>query len=57
MGEIKNGARFEKEFEIKSEQEEGKSYKFKIIVDEGQIYLKCIDCFEDIFELSKDIVS
>ena len=27
-----------------------------MIVDDGQIYLKCIDKFEDIFEVSRDVV-
>jgi hypothetical protein len=30
--------------------------RFKLIVDDGQIYLKCIDKFEDIFEVSRDVV-
>jgi hypothetical protein len=30
--------------------------RFKLIVDEGTVYLKCIDSFEDIFEVSRDIV-
>ncbi len=30
--------------------------RFRLVVDEGQVYLKCIDAFEDIFEVSKDIV-
>lgn len=30
--------------------------QFKIIVKDAQIYLKCIDKFEDIFELSKDLI-
>lgn len=30
--------------------------RYKIIVQEGQIYLKCIDPFEDILQLSKETV-
>ena len=31
-------------------------YRFKVVVQDAQIYLQCIDKFEDIFELSKDLV-
>ncbi|CDW71687.1 UNKNOWN [Stylonychia lemnae] len=31
--------------------------RFKIIVQDGKIYLSCIDKFEDIFEISREIVS
>ncbi len=27
--------------------------KFKIIVEDGELYLQCIDTFEDIFEISR----
>ena len=43
-------SRYEREFTVRG----GK--KFKLIVDDGQIYLKCIDKFEDIFEVSRDVV-
>ena len=33
---------------------EGK--KFKIIVDHGELYLECIDPFEDVFEVSRDLI-
>ena len=31
--------------------------KYRIIVQEGQIYLKCIDPFEDILQLSRESVA
>lgn len=43
-------SRYEREFTVRG----GK--RFKLIVDDGQIYLKCIDKFEDIFEVSRDVV-
>lgn len=45
--------RYEKEFLI---GRGANKYRFKIIVKDAQIYLKCIDKFEDIFELSRDLV-
>lgn len=30
--------------------------RFKVIVEGGQIYVQCIDSFEDVFEISKDVV-
>jgi len=30
--------------------------RFKIIVDEGEVYLQCIDSFEDVFQISRDVV-
>eukprot|EP00347_Sterkiella_histriomuscorum_P024425 403331161 len=45
--------KYEREFAVGK----GKNkYRFKIIVKDAQIYLKCIDKFEDIFELNRDIV-
>ena len=43
-------SRYEREFTVRG----GK--RFKLIVDDGQIYLKCIDKFEEIFEVSRDVV-
>jgi hypothetical protein len=43
-------SRYEREFTVRG----GK--RFKLIVDDGQVYLKCIDKFEDIFEVSRDVV-
>lgn len=45
-----NGGKYEREFKITG----GK--RFKLIVDDGHVFLKCIDPFEDIFEVSRDIV-
>ena len=42
--------RYEREFSVRG----GK--RFKLIVDQAQIYLQCIDPFEDIFEVSREIV-
>lgn len=42
--------KYEKEFRNKH----GK--RFKLIVDQGQVYLRCIDNFEDIFEVSREII-
>ena len=33
-----------------------KLLKFKIIVEDGELYLQCIDPFEEIFEISKDAI-
>jgi hypothetical protein len=30
--------------------------KFKIVVDHGELFLECIDTFEEIFEVKKDLV-
>lgn len=30
--------------------------KFKIIVDHGELYLECIDPFEEVFEVNKDLI-
>ena len=38
------------------EDEAKKMLKFKIIVEEGELYLQCIDPFEQIFEISKDAI-
>ena len=37
-------------------QEPDKGRRFKIIVEGGQIYLQCIDSFEEVFEISKSMV-
>ena len=42
--------RYEREFSVRG----GK--RFKLIVDQAQIYIQCIDPFEDIFEVSREIV-
>ena len=36
------------------QSEDGK--KFKIIVDHGELYLECIDPFEEIFEVNRSLV-
>lgn len=46
-----HGGKYEREFTIK-----GSGKRFKLIVDEGVVFLKCIDTFEDVFEISRDIV-
>jgi len=38
------------------EAEEKKLMKFKIIVEDGELYLQCIDAFEDIFEISRQSI-
>jgi hypothetical protein len=43
-------SRYEREFAVRG----GK--RFKLIVDQGQVFLQCIDRFEDIFEVSREIV-
>lgn len=30
--------------------------RFKVIVDHGELYLECIDTFEEIFEIDKKLV-
>ena len=30
--------------------------KFKVIVDHGELYLECVDPFEEIFEIDKKLV-
>ena len=36
------------------DKKEGK--KFRIIVDHGELYLECVDPFEEVFEVSKDLI-
>jgi len=43
--------RFEKEYTAGPNK-----MRFKVIVQDGVVYLKCIDRFEDIFNLSRDII-
>ena len=38
------------------EKKDTKGSDFKIIVEHGELYLECIDSFEEIFELKKDLV-
>ena len=38
------------------EEENRKLLKFKIIVEDGELFLQCIDPFEEIFEISKDTI-
>lgn len=38
------------------EEENQKLLKFKIIVEDGELFLQCIDPFEEIFEISKDAI-
>ena len=38
------------------EEENRKLLKFKIIVEDGELFLQCIDPFEEIFEISKDAI-
>ena len=38
------------------EEENKKLLKFKVIVDDGELYLQCIDPFEEIFEISRDAI-
>lgn len=45
--------RYEREFSVGKGDYQP---KYKIIVLDGKIYLQCIDKFEDIFELSKEVV-
>ena len=54
--------KYEKEFQtgklglslLKQQGKEGK--KFKIIVEHGELYLECVDSFEEIFEVKRDLV-
>ena len=39
-----------------NEEEAKKRPRFKIIVEDGEVFFQCIDSFEDIFEVSKDLV-
>lgn len=41
---------------IKAQQPDNKGKQFKIIVEDGEVYLQCIDSFEDVFEINKEIV-
>lgn len=45
-----NTNKYEREFVVNG----GKRFRF--IVDDGQVFLQCIDKFEDIFEVSRDIL-
>lgn len=36
------------------EEEEANLLKFKVIVEDGELYLQCIDEFEEIFEISRE---
>ena len=38
------------------EEEEKKLLKFKVIVEDGELYLQCIDKFEEIFEISREAI-
>jgi hypothetical protein len=38
-----------------NKKKEGK--KFRVIVEHGELYLECIDSFEEIFEISQEYVS
>ena len=29
---------------------------FKVVVEHGELYLECVDSFEEIFEISKDFI-
>lgn len=49
------GNRYEKEF-VTSNKNEKLRKRFKVIVEDGKVFLQCIDSFEDIFELSREIV-
>ena len=43
--------------DVASKDEEAKKLlKFKIIVEDGELYLQCIDAFEDIFEISPEAI-
>mmetsp|Transcript_2368 Transcript_2368/g.3261 ORF Transcript_2368/g.3261 Transcript_2368/m.3261 type:complete len:100 (+) Transcript_2368:941-1240(+) len=41
------------EVKASKQEEEKKLLKFKIIVEDGELYLQCIDSFEAIFEISR----
>ena len=30
--------------------------RFKVVVEHGELYLECVDSFEEIFEISKDLI-
>jgi hypothetical protein len=64
-GESANEARFEREFNtaqlhahnsLLGRAAEGEGKRFKIIVDHGELFLECLDPFEEIFELSPDLL-
>ena len=38
-------------------QTEDSGKRFKIVVEHGELYLECIDKFEDIFEISQDLIN
>ena len=42
--------RYEKEFSLRG----GK--RFRLVVDQGQVFLRCIDSFEEIFEISREVI-
>ena len=42
--------------QAKGDEKDEDGKKFKIIVDRGELYLECIDSFEEIFELNKEMV-
>jgi hypothetical protein len=43
--------RYEKTFTMK---DSGK--RFKVIVEHGELYIECIDSFEEIFEVGKEMI-
>ena len=56
-----NDKKYEKLFEtgkIGLEKNKGKheAKKFKVIIDHGELYVECIDSFEEIFEISHKLV-
>ena len=46
-----NGKKFEK---IYTMGEDGK--RFKVIVEHGELYIECIDSFEEIFEVNRELL-
>ena len=50
--EGESSSRYEKDFATKGKDPK----RFKVIVEDGKVFLQCIDSFEEIFELSRDLV-
>lgn len=41
---------------LDTDKKESNGKKFKIIVEHGELFLECIDSFEEIFEIKKEMV-
>lgn len=41
---------------LKKQEDESKGKEFKIIVEHGELYLECVDSFEEVFEINKKMI-